>query len=181
MKKLLLGILAVSSLMLAIPSANAATITYDVSFSATNFSPASAPVDPVKGSFTITFDPTQSFSDSTTGITLDSLNISLGSTLGFSYTPGSRILEVGGIQNNVGGVGTGTDDFALVIPGFPNGPFVGGIEFFYNQGGSDTFDALTTSFTTTPLPAALPLFATGLGALGLFGWHRKRKAQAVAA
>ena len=28
----------------------------------------------------------------------------------------------------------------------------------------------------TPLPAALPLFATGLGALGLMGWRRKRKA-----
>ena len=28
----------------------------------------------------------------------------------------------------------------------------------------------------TPLPAALPLFATGLGALGLLGWRRKRKA-----
>jgi hypothetical protein len=33
----------------------------------------------------------------------------------------------------------------------------------------------------TPLPAALPLFATGLGALGLFGWRRKRKTQALAA
>jgi len=33
----------------------------------------------------------------------------------------------------------------------------------------------------TPLPAALPLFATGLGALGLLGWRRKRKVQAVAA
>jgi hypothetical protein len=33
---------------------------------------------------------------------------------------------------------------------------------------------------TVPLPAALPLFATGLGALGLLGWRRKRKAQAVA-
>jgi hypothetical protein len=30
----------------------------------------------------------------------------------------------------------------------------------------------------TPLPAALPLFATGLGALGLLGWRRKRKAPA---
>ena len=27
----------------------------------------------------------------------------------------------------------------------------------------------------TPLPAALPLFATGFGALGLLGWRRKRK------
>jgi outer membrane lipase/esterase len=30
----------------------------------------------------------------------------------------------------------------------------------------------------TPVPAALPLFATGLGALGLLGWRRKRKARA---
>jgi hypothetical protein len=32
----------------------------------------------------------------------------------------------------------------------------------------------------TPIPAALPLFATGIGGLGLLGWRRKRKAQAVA-
>lgn len=32
-----------------------------------------------------------------------------------------------------------------------------------------------------PLPAALPLFATGLGALGLLGWRRKKKAAALAA
>jgi len=31
----------------------------------------------------------------------------------------------------------------------------------------------------TPLPAALPLFATGLGALGLLGWRRNRKPAAV--
>jgi uncharacterized repeat protein (TIGR01451 family) len=30
----------------------------------------------------------------------------------------------------------------------------------------------------TPLPAALPLFATGIGALGLLGWRRRRKAAA---
>jgi hypothetical protein len=32
----------------------------------------------------------------------------------------------------------------------------------------------------TPIPAALPLFATGIGGLGLLGWRRKRKVQAVA-
>jgi hypothetical protein len=32
---------------------------------------------------------------------------------------------------------------------------------------------------TTPLPATLPLLATGLGALGLFGWRRKRNAIAA--
>jgi hypothetical protein len=34
---------------------------------------------------------------------------------------------------------------------------------------------------TTPLPAALPLFATGLGAMGLLGWRRKRKSAAARA
>ena len=35
--------------------------------------------------------------------------------------------------------------------------------------------------TVTRLPATLPLFATGLGALGLFGWRRKRKPKALSA
>jgi len=34
---------------------------------------------------------------------------------------------------------------------------------------------LLVDFTPTPLPATLPLFTTGLGALGLMGWRRKRK------
>jgi hypothetical protein len=37
------------------------------------------------------------------------------------------------------------------------------------------------SGAATPLPAALPLFATGLGALGLLGWRRKRKSRAEVA
>jgi hypothetical protein len=32
--------------------------------------------------------------------------------------------------------------------------------------------------SNTPLPAGLPLFATGLGALRLLGWRRKRRASA---
>jgi LPXTG-motif cell wall-anchored protein len=32
-----------------------------------------------------------------------------------------------------------------------------------------------TGVSATPLPAALPLFATSLGALGLLGWRRRRK------
>ena len=33
----------------------------------------------------------------------------------------------------------------------------------------------------TPIPAALPLFVSGLGTLGLLGWRRKRKTAALAA
>jgi hypothetical protein len=49
--------------------------------------------------------------------------------------------------------------------------------------GGNAWTFITGELTvtqTTPLPAALPLFATGLGALGLLGWRRKRKAQTAA-
>jgi hypothetical protein len=39
---------------------------------------------------------------------------------------------------------------------------------------------ISAATATTPLPAALPLFATGLGALGLLALRRKRKALAAA-
>ena len=66
--------------------------------------------------------------------------------------------------------------------------FVGVNEFLVsdiNSGGGPSGAAFyaTVSYdvSTTPLPAALPLFATGLGALGLLGWRRKRKTAALAA
>lgn len=46
-------------------------------------------------------------------------------------------------------------------------------------GGTSDFTLFTVA--NTPLPAALPLFATGLGAIGLLGWRRKRKASAAIA
>ncbi len=45
-----------------------------------------------------------------------------------------------------------------------------------------TFDltgSVESSVSATPLPAALPLFASGFGALGLLGWRRKRKVLAA--
>jgi uncharacterized protein (TIGR03118 family) len=47
--------------------------------------------------------------------------------------------------------------------------------------GDGVFGEIVAASTPlpTPLPAALPLFATGLGALGLLGWRRKRKALAA--
>jgi hypothetical protein len=45
----------------------------------------------------------------------------------------------------------------------------------FETNGQTTFTATTSQ---TPLPAALPLFATGLGLIAVAGWRRKRKAQA---
>ena len=50
-----------------------------------------------------------------------------------------------------------------------------------SSGNEFEFADLMDSPAPTPLPAALPLFATGLGAMGLFGWRRKRKSSALAA
>lgn len=59
------------------------------------------------------------------------------------------------------------------------------------QGGDADFDDMVVEIQinptnigitgTTPVPAALPLFAGGLGTIGFFGWRRKRKASPVTA
>jgi hypothetical protein len=59
---------------------------------------------------------------------------------------------------------------------------VGG-NFRYDEPACPFGDVLlaTIDLTVThvPVPAALPLFGTGLGILGFLGWRRRRKAQAV--
>jgi hypothetical protein len=49
------------------------------------------------------------------------------------------------------------------------------VQLYYTPG------TWTISNSVAPLPAALPLFASGLGGLGLLGWRRKRKTAARAA
>lgn len=87
-------------------------------------------------------------------------------------------------------------DGAVFIPDYDAagsniGPYAGyaGGSSWYGVAGytavdtsvSSSGDYSTWSNAATPLPAALPLFATGLGALGLLGWRRKRKAAAALA
>jgi hypothetical protein len=60
---------------------------------------------------------------------------------------------------------------------------IGGLQFvFYPNLGNLVENPDGTyvigSVTTTPLPAALPLFAAGLGIIGLFGWRRRRRSGA---
>jgi hypothetical protein len=45
---------------------------------------------------------------------------------------------------------------------------------------ADQSFTLNIGLPPTPLPAALPLFATGLGTIGLFGWRRMKKAARAA-
>ena len=105
-----LSALVASGAVLGAGAAKAALVHDLVTFTASNFETdvgsSPVPVDPVTGSFTISFDPTLNYTDETAGITLTpgSLNIALGSTLSFSYNAPTSMLPattlvVGGISD----------------------------------------------------------------------------------
>jgi hypothetical protein len=116
---------------------------------------------------------------------------------GSTWTPGTPDITVAGaLYNGVYSIdqSSSTNYFQvagpdyLIIPDFAYSSFStfsGGVfhdAFFFLDTVDGTFSVTFTPETAaTPLPAALPLFATGLGALGLLGWRRKRKNVALAA
>ena len=91
----------------------------------------------------------------------------------FGYTGGVPFVTGG--SGNTGGLG------------LPDRVFIIGttiIELGNGTGSPDSFSDVswvTSTIAPTPLPAALPLFASGLGALGLLGWRRKRKNAVITA
>jgi hypothetical protein len=62
---------------------------------------------------------------------------------------------------------------AIVDPYFDLSGLPDGVTFEISNGIGNALPS------ATPIPAALPLFASGLGALGLLGWRRKKKAAAL--
>jgi hypothetical protein len=127
--------------------------------------------------------------DTTAGIVSNSdLLVSAGSTSPANTFTDANLNQNGGSQTPFDRVlGDGTDltmfNGATEFQGFsPSGGTVGLVTYFGPWGfsGGSTDTVLTLTPVATPLPAALPLFATGLGALGLLGSRRKRKAQAIA-
>ena len=114
----------------------------------------------------------------------------LATTPGTTYRIDFFFLPDGGNPSSFSATFGGTTLISLTNP--PAGPYQ---EFSFDVIATLSSTALGFNFrddpgflflddvsvNAVPLPAALPLFATGLGALGLLSWRRKKKVAALAA
>jgi hypothetical protein len=193
MAKLRLGfcgtVAMLGAVCLPIAAAHAAPITATYDFTYTFGT--GAPFNPWNGSFTLTFDPTAT---GTLGpLALDAFSSNLPASYGtFEFLQNSSDFTSNNIE-------IGDDCSASTCDNNPGFPFMdlANFSFLVNSSGVPTSVSavITSTFTfalfitspgsvtlvsetpATPLPATLPLFATGLGALGLLGWFGKRKAR----
>lgn len=190
-------------------AAQAATVTHTYDFTLSGFvDPYAAetpPIGSVTASFTLTFDPTVSYTDQTVGLTVNELNVPLDSDVGFSTYPGASpsdpyFISIGGIEHGAGVVYGGTNDFVLQLefanesslgsptlplcsaPGYSCGPapsdsYASG----YTEAGypSSLFVATSASVAAVPEPATWAMMLFGFGALG--GAMRFRRKLATAA
>src|ERR1700733_11737203 len=104
-----------------IEATHASTITETIDFTASDFtsnpSGATPSVDPVSGSFTLTFDPTLIYPTTSTGITLNNLSVSSNfSPIGFS-TDGTGDLRIGNVIGSAIGNSVDVNTFAFDIAG----------------------------------------------------------------
>ena len=154
-------------------------------------------MDPVTGSFTLSFDPTLVYTDSTTGISLISLNIALGSALSFTFNPTTDFLQVGGLASGAGAIqySPSTNDFYLQIFGL--GGEVPGVSLAFNQLGYTQTSVSTDNYfytlnqtgtvSATPITAAVPepstwaMLLLGFAGIGFLAYRRKSAPALMAA
>ena len=105
-----------------------------------------------------------------------------GSVLDFTFAPSplpspAPVTGSGQLFDLLAGTILGGELYVACVEGsagcqsWPNWP--GNFAEYF--GGNSLRGTLTADLAETPLPAALPLFGSGLGAMGLLGWLRRRR------
>jgi hypothetical protein len=198
------SILACAVLGGASAQAAVVTKTYDVTFDTLidPFDNQTPPIQPVTASFTLTFDPSVNYTNETSGITVNELNVPVSSAIGFSTgtdASGDLFMSIGGIENSAGDVGFGTNDFVLQLrfdggdldkPSLPlcsdPGFSCGGLPTTYASGYTTTSDpnslflGLVATVSPAPEPATWAMMLTGFAGLGA-ALRMRRKLAAVTA
>jgi hypothetical protein len=168
--------------------------TYQITFGASDFSFTPAPTPFVLGQVDISFDPAAAAGTFTNGpAQLDFVNLNVGN-VGYFYNGVSDDLIVGGIVfpgdiANGMSPGKGVDDFMLFISAFSTAPTYAALTYFTTSDPLHLFtshigsvhvgfSADPVAVSATPIPPALPLFASALGGLGLAGWRRLKASAA---
>jgi hypothetical protein len=162
-------------LVLACGAANASTVVFDVN--------ASAGAATFSGTMTIDVTTGTLISASISSAQFTSIFDLKGGHGPFPLPPNPPSGWFEDLSNHTGTPpGIIELDFTTTNPGSLV-DFTGGVIFSGSAQGDGFFSAAMsgTISAETPIPAALPLFASGLGAMGLLGWRRKRKGAAIAA
>ena len=147
---------------------------YEASISATTHTTPAANI------FTSTGNPAIGAAPETVTMTFDSPTTAWGADF---YEIGvffSMLIDFTDTSTEMKTIGTGADTLFL---GLTSTIGISKITFYNSATGSlngsgglvDDIQGISANASAVPLPAALPLFAGGLGGLGLLGWRRKRK------
>jgi hypothetical protein len=193
----------IALMMLWVPAAHASPITFTAALSGANENPANA--SPATGLATIVLDPTaQTLTVSATfsglGSTDTMAHIHCCASAPFNNTnigvattlPAFSMFPLGVTSGTYGPMTFDLTASLIYNPAFVTlqGGTIAGAEAALIagiEGQRAYFNIHTVNFpggeirgflNPVPLPAALPLLATCLGALGLLGWRRKKKAAA---
>ncbi len=173
LKKLLIAVTAIAAMT---ASAQAATLDFDFSYSNTYGSTAGSDPGLVTGEIILPSSCTSTCAALEVIITGLPAGFSIGETLPFDTTIAGdvalnafKVSSKGVIQSYNYYSSFSSAGEAIYLNG---GLGEVGDEATGGTAGAISFQAVPS----TPLPAALPLFAGGLGVLGLFGRRRKQKA-----
>lgn len=165
------GVIALATLSLTLgPNrAEADTIRLSATFVASGFRPtlgsSIAPVDPVTGSFSITFDNSADLREQSKGLTFSNLNIALDGPPGFAYGVVADALIIGSLFSGAQSVTGASNDFVFGINNASTHPSP--VDFAYAQRSSDAiFQTFNVTLTLTPAavpePTTLALLGTGM-------------------